>query len=80
MTARGVIGHLKTLKKSVLAVVVFLTLTVRAAGLPQDAPFVLQGKAGLADAWRDLDDVVRTPDLWSVPLSSDRFFRATFRW
>ena len=48
--------------------------------LPQDAPFVLQGKAEMSDDWRDLDDVACTPGLWTVPLSSNRFFRATFRW
>ena len=60
--------------------VVGLSLRAGDGPLPQDAPFVLQGKAGLADDWRDLDDVARTPDLWTVPLSSDRFFRVTFRW
>ena len=48
--------------------------------LPQDAPFAVQGKAELSDDWRDLDDVVRMPDLWTVPLSSNRFFRAALRW
>ena len=48
--------------------------------LAQDAPFALQGKAEMSDDWRDLDDVVRLPDLWSVPLSSSRFFRTVFRW
>ena len=60
--------------------VVGLSLRAGDGPLPQDAPFVLQGRSGLADDWRDLDDVARTPDLWTVPLSSDRFFRATFRW
>ena len=48
--------------------------------LPQDAPFALQGKAELPDDWRDLVDVVRMPGLWTVPPSSNRFFRAAFRW
>ena len=48
--------------------------------LPRDAPFVLQGNAGLSDDWRDLDDVVRLPGFWTVPPSSNRFFRAAFRW
>ena len=60
--------------------VVGLSLRAGDGPLPQDAPFVLQGKAEMSDDWRDLDDVVRLPGLWTVPLSSSRFFRATFMW
>ena len=57
-------------------------LSLRAGDRPlsQDAPFVLQGKAELPDDWRDIDHVVRMLGLWTVPSSSNRFFRAAFRW
>ena len=57
-----------------------LSLRAGDGPLPQDAPFALQGKAETSDDWRDLDDMARMPGLWTVPLSSNRFFRATFRW
>ena len=57
-----------------------LSLRAGDGPLPQDAPFALQGKAEMSDDWRDLDDMARTSGLWTVPLSSNRFFRATFRW
>ena len=57
-----------------------LSLRAGDGPLPQDAPFALQGKAELSDDWRDLDGVVRTPGLWTVSPSPNRFFRATFRW
>ena len=60
--------------------VVGLSLRAGDGPLPQDAPFALQGKAEMSDDWRDLDDMARTSGLWTVPLSSNRFFRATFRW
>ena len=57
-------------------------LSLRAGDRPlqQDAPFALQGKAELSDDWRDIADGERQPGLWTVPLSSNRFFRAVFRW
>ncbi|MBQ0032372.1 MAG: hypothetical protein KBT68_06185, partial [bacterium] len=57
-----------------------LSLRVGDGPLARDAPFALQGKAEMSDDWRDLDDVVRRPGFWTVPLSADRFFRAVFRW
>ena len=57
-----------------------LSLRAGDGPLAQDAPFALQGKVELSDGWQDLDDVVRTPTLWTVPVSSNRFFRAAFRW
>ena len=57
-------------------------LSLRAGDRPlqQDAPFALQGKAELSDDWRDIADGERQPGLWTVPLSSNRFFHAVFRW
>ena len=57
-----------------------LSLRAGDGPLPQVAPFALQGKTEMSDDWRDLDEVVRASGLWTVPLSSNRFFRATFRW
>ena len=57
-----------------------LSLRAGDGPLPQDAPFVLQGKAELSDVWRDVGDTARLPGLWTVPVSSNRFFRAVFRW
>ena len=57
-----------------------LSLRAGDGPLPPDAPFALQGKAEVSDDWRDIADGVRLPGLWTVPLSSGRFFRAVFRW
>ena len=57
-----------------------LSLRAGDGPLAQDAPFAVQGKAAMSDDWRDLDDVVRLPGSWAVPLSANRFFRAVFRW
>ena len=57
-----------------------LSLRAGERPLPPDAPFVFQGKTDLSDAWRDVSDTMRLPGLWTVPVSSNRFFRATFRW
>lgn len=48
--------------------------------LPSDAPFVLQGKSALTEAWRDLQDVEKAPGRWNVPVSDKRFFRTVLRW
>ena len=48
--------------------------------LPPDAPFALQGKPALSDAWRGLDDVARMPGLWTVPRDAGCFFRAVLKW
>ena len=57
-----------------------LSLRVGDKPLPQDAPFALQGRAEMLDDWRDLENVSRTPGLWTVPRSSNRLFRTVFRW
>ena len=57
-----------------------LSLRAGERSLPQDAPFALQGKRDLSDDWREVGDTARLSGLWTVPVSSNRFFRATFRW
>ena len=57
-----------------------LSLRAGERPLPPDAPFGLQGKSDFADAWSDMSVSSRISGLWSLPVSSNRFFRAVFHW
>ena len=48
--------------------------------LPPDAPFALRGKPAPGDAWDDLSVAMRTSGLWTLPVSTNRFFQAVLHW